>query len=93
MAALVVGGALDLAELRPHLARRLPAYARPLFLRMQAGIAVTTTFKHQKADLARQGFNPATTADAIYFDDPSRQAYTRLDAALFQRIQDGTIRL
>ena len=93
MAALAVTGALDLAELRLHLERRLPAYARPLFLRMQAGIAVTTTFKHQKADLARQGFNPTTTADAIYFDDPSRQAYTRLDAALFQRIQDGTIRL
>jgi len=93
MAALAVTGALDLAELRLHLARRLPAYARPLFLRMQAGIAVTTTFKHQKADLTRQGFNPTTTADAIYFDDPSRQAYTRLDAALFQRIQNDTIRL
>jgi fatty-acyl-CoA synthase len=93
MATLAVTGALDLAELRLHLGRQFPAYARPLFLRMQAGIAVTSTFKHQKADLARQGFNPTTTADAIYFDDPSRQAYTRLDDALFQRIQNGTIRL
>ena len=93
MAALAVGGALDLAELRLHLARRLPAYARPLFLRMQTGIAVTATFKHQKTELACQGFNPATTADEIYFDDPSREAYTQLDAALFERIQNGTTRL
>ena len=31
MATLVVDGALDLAELRRHLARSLPPYARPLF--------------------------------------------------------------
>jgi fatty-acyl-CoA synthase len=93
MAALAVGGTLDLAELRVHLARRLPAYARPLFLRLQTGIAVTATFKHQKTELACQGFNPTTTADEIYFDDPSRQAYRQLDAALFERIQNGTTRL
>jgi hypothetical protein len=34
MAAVVVNGALDLPELRAHLARRLPPYARPLFLRI-----------------------------------------------------------
>ena len=93
MAALAVGSTLDLAQLRLHLARRLPAYARPLFLRMQTGIAVTTTFKHQKTELAQQGFSPTTTADEIYFDDPSRQAYMRVNAALFQRIQNGAIRL
>jgi len=93
MAALATNGVLDFAELREHLTRRLPSYARPLFLRMQAGLAVTATFKHQKADLAREGFNPAATDDEIYFDHGSRQAYVRLDTALFRRIQDGTIRL
>ena len=76
-----------------HLARRLPAYARPLFLRMQTGIAVTTTFKHQKTELARRVSAQRQRQTRIYFDDPSRQAYMRLDAALFQRIQDGAIRL
>ncbi len=93
MAAVVVSGALDLAELRAHLARALPAYARPLFLRIQERIAVTATFKHQSTDLKRDGFDPAATDDAIYFDDPSRQAYVPLDAALFARIQDGKVRL
>jgi fatty-acyl-CoA synthase len=93
MAALVTDGTLDLAQLRAHLAERLPAYGRPLFLRIQDRIAATATFKHQKTDLVREGFDPAATADPIYFDDPSQQAYVRLDAALLSRIVDGTIRL
>jgi len=93
MAALVTDSALDLAELRAHLAHRLPAYARPLFLRIQDRIAMTATFKHQKSDLVRNGFDPVATADAIYFDDPSRQAYVRLDRALFEKISSAAIRL
>jgi fatty-acyl-CoA synthase len=93
MAALVVDGPLDLPQLRQHLARVLPSYARPLFLRIQDCIAVTATFKHQKIKLAREGFNPAASSDAIYFDDPSQQAYVRLDGALFARIKAGAVRL
>ena len=93
MAALVVHGTLDLPELRKHLARVLPPYARPLFLRVQARITVTATFKHQKAELVREGFDPTATGDAIYFDDPSQQAYVRLDGALFERIKAGAVRL
>jgi fatty-acyl-CoA synthase len=93
MAALVVDGTLDLRELRKHLARALPSYARPLFLRIQDRIAVTATFKHQKNELAREGFDPAVSGDVIYFDDPSQQAYVRLDGNLFERIKAGAIRL
>ena len=93
MAALVVEGALDLSGLRKHLARALPAYARPLFLRIQDRIAVTATFKHQKTELVREGFDPTAAGDAIYFDDPSQQAYVRLDGALFERIKAGAVRL
>jgi len=93
MAALVIDDTLDLAELRKHLARLLPSYARPLFLRIQDRIAVTATFKHQKTELARDGFDPAATDDAIYFDDPSQQAYMRLDGSLFERIKAGAVRL
>jgi fatty-acyl-CoA synthase len=93
MAALVVDGTLDLPELRKHLARLLPSYARPLFLRIQDRIAVTVTFKHQKNELIREGFDPAASGDAIYFDDPSQQAYVRLDGALFERIKAGAVRL
>jgi len=93
MAAVVTDGTLDLAELRKHLAQVLPAYARPKFLRVQDRIAVTGTFKHQKAELVREGFDPAGTTDPIYFDDAARGAYVRLDAALFDGIRAGRIRL
>jgi fatty-acyl-CoA synthase len=93
MAALVVDGTLDLPELREHLARVLPSYARPLFLRIQGRIAVTATFKHQKAELVREGFDPAASDDTIYFDDPMRGAYVRLDGVLFEKLQAGAVRL
>jgi fatty-acyl-CoA synthase len=93
MAALVVDGKLDLQQFREHLARALPSYARPLFLRIQDRIAVTATFKHQKSDLVRDGFDPAAMADAIYFDDPSQRAYVRLDEPIYERIKAGKVRL
>jgi fatty-acyl-CoA synthase len=93
MAALVCTDKLHLGELRKYLVRRLPPYARPLFLRVTNRIEATGTFKHVKADLQRQGFDPAATRDAIYFDDPVTKAYARLDHALYTRIEAGKLRL
>ena len=84
---------VDLAALRRHLDRRLPAYARPLFLRIQREIEVTATFKHKKSDLVREGYDPASATDAIYFNDPERQAFVRLDSALYERIQRQQVRV
>ena len=93
MAAIVSDGALDLAALRKHLARSLPPYARPLFLCITDRIEATATFKHTKNDLKRQGYDPAATSDAIFFDDPARQAFVQLDRARYQQIQAGKARL
>jgi fatty-acyl-CoA synthase len=93
MATIVADGALDLAALREHLAHRLPAYARPLFVRIKDCIEVTATFKHRKHELKREGYDPEATTDAIYFDDPARQAFVRLDAQRYRDILAGTVRL
>jgi fatty-acyl-CoA synthase len=93
MAALVVGGPLDFPAFRRHLAHQLPAYARPLFVRIREHIEITATFKHQKNALKRDGYDPEATTDAIYFDDPARGAYVRLDAARYRDIQAGAVRL
>jgi fatty-acyl-CoA synthase len=93
MAALAVDGALDFSEFRRHLHRRLPSYARPLFLRLKERLEVTATFKHRKLELVREGFDPAASGDAIFFDDPSRQAFVPLDRALYERIAAGLVRL
>jgi fatty-acyl-CoA synthase len=93
MAAVVIADALDLAALRAHLIKRLPDYARPLFLRIRSEMDVTATFKHVKSEFVRHGYDPAATPDAIYFNDPERHAFVRLDKALYDRIQTGQLRL
>jgi fatty-acyl-CoA synthase len=87
-------GELDLSGLRMHLAERLPAYARPRFLRLRTSVDVTGTFKYAKTELVRQGYDPANTAtDPIYFDDPEAQAFVPLSAELYERIQGSRVRL
>jgi fatty-acyl-CoA synthase len=93
MAALVVEDGFELAELRRILAARLPAYARPLFIRIVGAIELTGTFKLKKQDLAVQGYDPGRISDALYIDDAGRDAFTRFDATLFQRLQAGALRL
>jgi fatty-acyl-CoA synthase len=90
MAALVVADDFDLAALRRHIDASLPAYARPVFLRVRTELETTATFKHKKDELARAGYDPGATADAVYFSEP--QAFVRMDAALFSRIQSGQVR-
>ena len=92
MAAIVADDRrLDLAALRTHLVDHLPDYARPVFLRVRDDLAVTTTFKHTKSALVREGYDPAAIDDALYFDDRERQAFVRLDKALYDRIQNGLL--
>jgi fatty-acyl-CoA synthase len=91
MAAIVGSPELDLAALRAHLVRRLPEYARPLFLRLRSELPVTSTFKYQKTELVRQGYDPSITSDAIFFSDPERQELIPVDEALYRQIQCGQI--
>jgi fatty-acyl-CoA synthase len=93
MATLVSEEELDLAGFRQHMISRLPPYARPLFLRIRKNMDLTGTFKYSKTDLVRQGFDPAASTDAVYFDDLASGAFTRLDQELYDRIQKGGIRI
>jgi fatty-acyl-CoA synthase len=93
MASLVVDSSLELDMLKNHVAAILPSYACPLFYRLQDAIEVTGTFKYSKAEMVRQGYDPATTVDTIYFDNPESRMLDRLDDALYSRIQSGQIRL
>jgi fatty-acyl-CoA synthase len=93
MAAIVAEDNLNLTALRDYLARQLPEYARPVFLRLRQENDVTTTFKQKKIDIVRDGFDPSRTSDPIYVSDPQRKAFVRLDSALFADINAGRMRL
>ncbi len=93
MAALVVEDGFDLMGLRRRLAERLPAYAQPVFLRLVSSLAVTETFKQKKADLAREGFDPAVVGEPLYVALPGREGYDPLDLDRCEQIVTGRIRL
>ena len=93
MAALVTGQDFDFGELRRALVARLPDYARPLFIRIVSAIELTGTFKLRKQELALEGYDPVRVRDALYMDDPARDAYVPLDAALYEQLQTGKLRI
>jgi fatty-acyl-CoA synthase len=93
MAAVTFDGRTDLSALRRHLVRILPSYARPAFVRLRSDWEMTGTFKYAKSDLAKQGYDPRLTSDAIYFDNPETQSFHPVDGALYERIRTGRIRL
>ena len=93
MSAIVVNEGFDIEALPAHLAQRLPAYARPVFIRISSEIDATETFKQKKGDLAREGFDPAAISDPLFMADAKSGAYVALDKEVHARIVDGTIRL
>ena len=93
MAALVLKDELDLVSFRSHLARLLPAYAHPLFLRVRRTMEITPTFKQPKASLVSDGYDPSIFEDQLYFNDSTQQAFVPLDQRLYDDIQRGRIRI
>jgi fatty-acyl-CoA synthase len=97
MAAIMVDDRFDLENflenLAAHLARRLPAYAHPVFIRISDQLDATETFKQKKHELVREGFDPGITGDRLFFRDPAHEAYHPLDSDRFARIVEGAIRL
>ena len=91
MAALAIDSELDLAALRKHSIDRLPAYARPAFLRLRTQMNLTGTFKYSKTDLIREGFDPDASKEAVYFD--TGEGFVPVDKDLYQRILAGEFRL
>jgi fatty-acyl-CoA synthase len=92
MASLVTGPDFNLPTLSAALERSLPAYARPLFLRLTDSLAVTGTFKPRKMDLMAAGFDPAKCDGPLYFHDHD-VGFTPLTAELYARIMAGEARI
>ncbi len=93
MAAIVSDSGLDLSALRAHLAKQLPDYARPLFLRVVAEVEITSTFKQRKLDMAKEGFNPMRIHETLYVDDPQRRTFVPLTGDIYESIVTGEWKL
>jgi len=93
MVAIVVDGRFNLGDFPKHLARRLPSYACPVFVRLCATLDSTETFKQTKHELVRDGFDPTRIADAVFFRDANSGAYRPLDPDAYLGLANGSLRL
>jgi acyl-CoA synthetase (AMP-forming)/AMP-acid ligase II len=89
MASLRVAGDFDLAEFARYVAENLPGYQRPHFIRLQNDMRVTGTFKHQKVDYRREGYDPNRVRDPLYFLDGEH--YVPITEDLYRRIESGEV--
>ena len=81
---------LDLDGFAEYVERELPAYARPVFLRIQRNFDLTGTFKLVKGDLKREAYNIDRFADPVYVMKPRTSSYAPLDGAYLATIRNGT---
>lgn len=96
MAALVVNKDFDLAAVHAHVTKELPAYARPLFVRIHQedpSEHTTGTFKLKKTDLVAEGWDPAKISEPLYIDHPEQKAYVPLTEEIRAAIESGELRV
>ncbi|XP_038259634.1 long-chain fatty acid transport protein 6 isoform X2 [Dermochelys coriacea] len=84
---------LDLEQMYEQVVTHLPGYACPLFLRLQETMEMTGTFKQQKFQLVREGFNPSAITDPLYFLYSSKKSYVPLTKELHDKILSGKLKL
>ncbi|MGH8530531.1 MAG: long-chain-acyl-CoA synthetase [Nevskiales bacterium] len=87
------GETLDLAGFVAHLREHLPKYAVPRFLRLHGEQATTGTFKHQKANLRKQAYDPAQIDEQLFCLSPGAARWEPLTAELKQAIDTGVAKL
>lgn len=91
--AMLVGDNFDLQVFSSHVLETLPAYSRPLFVRIEKELPMTGSYKYVKTGFKRDGFDPAKIDTPLYFLDAEKGAYVPLDSALYDRIQAGDVRI
>lgn len=83
--------ALDTEALSEYIVNKLPAYARPVFVRILEAMETTGTFKMVKGDLKKEGFDPSSHQDKTYVLLPNESSYSLLDSVTYQKIMNGFI--
>jgi len=85
MASLVVDESFDIKNLASYVDKTLPAYARPVFVRLTGALETTGTFKYRKVDLVADGFDPARTKAPTFFRS-SPKSYIRVTKPVFEKL-------
>lgn len=78
----------DLSAMVNVFKKYLPSYAIPVFLRVQAKVETTGTFKYQKNKLKEDAFDPSKTDERLLVLLPGATAYCDVNAEIFNNIQN-----
>jgi hypothetical protein len=84
---------INLQDLSKKVIADLPAYAKPLFIRLIPQLEHTSTFKAIKSSLVEDGFNIKKIKDKIFYFDPTEQIYKELTLEVYEKILSHNIRL
>ncbi len=84
---------INLQDLSKKIITDLPAYAKPLFIRLIPQLEHTSTFKAVKSSLANDGFNIEKIKDKLFYFDPTEQNYKELTLEVYEKILSHKIRL
>lgn len=75
-----------------QLSENAPHYAIPVFLRIDQKVALTGTFKHQKAPLKEMAFDVEKNKCPVYVLLPKTDRYIKLSEAMQKDIEQGKYR-
>ncbi len=82
----------DFINFERTLQDNLPNYALPIFIRFLSELITTSTYKIQKYDMKKIGFNIKKTSNPIYVYLPGSTKYTLLTEEIFENILEGKYR-
>jgi len=91
MAAITLkpGVEFDANEFSTFVMNEMPAFARPVFIRIQPAAETTVTFKLFKANLRKQAYNIDEIDDVVYVLKPRSSVYEVLDNDFYRAIISG----
>ena len=93
MAAIVgTTESVNVTVLAEQLKGSLPSYAIPLFVRLIDSSRITGTFKFQKVEYRKEGFD-IEKVDEVFVLDPTLKIYVPLTKGMHEKIVNGGVRL
>ncbi len=87
---LVPGQTFDVAAFTEYTDRELPAFARPVFVRIEDEQDTTGTFKLFKGTLKKQAYHLDQVEQPIYVRQPKSKQYVLLDPEFYEQLINGT---
>lgn len=87
---LIPGQQFDVAEFTEFVDRELPAFARPVFVRIEQEQDTTGTFKLFKGNLKQQSYHLDQIDEPIYVRQPRSEQYQLLDREFYEQLISGS---